>query len=131
MMNRSGPRRAWTAARNFTAIAIIAVDQHRETARRHDVADAGTHFAEADEPDVGERVTRADEGVAPDRIGGKARALDETRRERVMRAREQQRLAAPQQFLPRRFCLHGRSYHAGAWSERMNQGRPRGSGILT
>ena len=34
------------------AVAVIAVDQHRETARRHNVADAGAHLAEAYESDI-------------------------------------------------------------------------------
>jgi hypothetical protein len=61
------------------AVAIVAVDQHRQAARRHDVADAGAHLAEAHEPDVGQRMARADEGIASDRISDKARALDEAR----------------------------------------------------
>jgi len=58
------------------AIAVVAVDQHRQARRGHDVADAGAHLAEGHQPDIGQRMARADEGVAADRIGGKARALD-------------------------------------------------------
>jgi len=89
------------------AIAVVAVDQHRQLGRRHDVADAGAHLAETDQPEIRQPVTRADQRKAADRIGGKARALDQPRRERVMRAGQQQRALALQQLLPCRSCLHG------------------------
>ena len=90
------------------AIAVVAVDQDRQPGRRHDVADAGAHLAEAHQPDVGQGMARADQRKAADRIGRKAGALDQPRRERVMRAGQQQRLLALQQLLPCRLRRHGR-----------------------
>jgi hypothetical protein len=88
------------------AIAVVAVDQHRQARRRHDVAHAGAHLAERDQADVGQCVARADQRIAADGIGGEARALDQPGAERIMRGREQQRLGARQQLLPRSLGLH-------------------------
>ena len=82
------------------AVAGVAIDQHRQARRRHDVADAGADLAECGESDVGNAVARADQRIAADRVGGKARALDQPRRQRVMGAWQQQRLLLLEQILP-------------------------------
>ena len=88
------------------AVAGVAVDQHRQARRRHDVADAGADLAEGGQPDVGDGVARADQREAADRIGREARALDQPRRQRVMGARQQQRLLLLEQLLPGRRLGH-------------------------
>ena len=82
------------------AVAVVAIDQHREAARRDDVAHARADLAEAGEPDVGQRVAGADERKAADAVGRKARPLDQPRRQGVMREREEQGLLARKQLLP-------------------------------
>src|SRR5262245_3284999 len=57
-------------------------------------------------------MARADEGKAADRIGGKSGALDQPRAQRVMRDRQQQRLAAREQLRPGRASLHLRCCHS-------------------
>ena len=72
------------------AVAVVAVDEHRQVAGRHDVAHAGRDLAEALQPDVGHAVARADRREAADEIGLEAELLDDARGERVMRARHHQ-----------------------------------------
>ncbi len=76
------------------AIAVVAVDHHRQIAGRHDVGHGGRDFAERDQPDVGQSPARADGGKSAGEIGLEAGALDQARAERVERARQDQRALA-------------------------------------
>jgi hypothetical protein len=98
------------------AIAGVAIDQHWQVCRRHDVANAGADFAERGQADVGNAVARPDQREAADGVGRKAGTFDQPRRQRVVRARQQQRLLLPEQVLPGRSLGHSgipsRAYQA-------------------
>ena len=72
------------------AVAVVAVDEHRQVAGRHDVAHGRRDFAKTLQPDVGYAITRADRREAADEIGLEADPLDQPGAERVMRARNNQ-----------------------------------------
>ena len=72
------------------AVAVVAVDHYRQVACRHDVGDRGRDFVERDEPDVGQAPARADGREAAGEIGLEARALDQSRAQRIERARKNQ-----------------------------------------
>src|SRR4029079_6797904 len=72
------------------AVAVVAVDEHRQVAGRHDVAHAGRNLAEAFYAYGRHAVARADRGEAADEIGLEAELLDDARGERVMRTRDNQ-----------------------------------------
>jgi hypothetical protein len=83
------------------AIAVIGVDQHRQQrGGGENVAHAGVHFAEAGKPDVGQRMPRADQRKAADRIGGETGALDQPRGQRIVRAGQKQRLGPGEEGFP-------------------------------
>jgi hypothetical protein len=85
------------------AVAGVAIDHHRQAGRRHDVAHAGADLAVSRKSDVRNAIARADQLVAADRICVKPGALDQPRRQRIIGARQQQRLLAREHVFPRRF----------------------------
>jgi hypothetical protein len=72
------------------AISVVAVDEGRQVAGRHDVAHGRRDFAEALQADVGYAITRADDREAANEICLETDALDEPGAERVMGARNNQ-----------------------------------------
>ena len=77
------------------AVAVVAVDEHRQVAGRHDVAHAGRDFAKTLEPDVGDSIARADRRETADEIRLEADFLYKTRAERVMRAGNNEKSLVP------------------------------------
>src|SRR5262249_46283259 len=72
-------------------VAVIAVDEDRQVAGRHDVAHTGGDLAEALEADVGHAVARPDRRETADEIGLEADLLDQPRAQRVVRAGHDQK----------------------------------------
>jgi hypothetical protein len=72
-------------------ISVIAVHEHRQVASRHDVAHGGGDLAKALQANVRHPVSRADRREAADEIGLEPDLLDQSRAQRVVGARDNQK----------------------------------------
>src|SRR5262249_51497296 len=72
------------------AVTVVAVDEHRQVAGRHDVAHRSRDFADPLETDIGHAVAGAGYRKAADEVGLEADRLNEPRAERVMGAGDDQ-----------------------------------------
>jgi hypothetical protein len=73
------------------AVAVVAIDQHRQPRGAHDALHQVGLFREVGEVDVGQAEACAGHREAADLVGPEARALDQPRGQRIMRHRQQQR----------------------------------------
>ena len=87
--------------RLHVAIPVVAVNKHRQIARRHDVADSGSDFTKSHQPNVGNAIASANQRKASNEVGFKAGTLDKPCTDRIVRARKNQRLLAGNKFSKR------------------------------
>jgi hypothetical protein len=68
------------------AVAVVAVDEHRQVARPHDVAHRRRDLAKTLEAEVGHSVARADRRETADEIGLEPDPLDQAGAQGIVRA---------------------------------------------
>ncbi len=80
------------------AIAVVAVDRHRQAAGGDVLANRRARLAEADHTDIGNGAARAARRETADHAGLEAGAFDRPRAARIVGARRQSRLVAGDAF---------------------------------